>query len=78
VPSVARGSVTSRLATAEEAALLELAPPAALLVEQRLISDADGIPVELTESRYAGERYVFDVELHRVGPSGHPRASEEP
>ena len=67
VPSASRGSLTARLATADEARLLELPARAALLVEQRLITDAAGVPLESTESAYAGERYVFDVELHRVG-----------
>jgi GntR family transcriptional regulator len=39
----------------------------ALLVERRLIFDQSGAPLELTESRYAGDRYrldvSFDVEL---------------
>lgn len=64
VPSRAQGSLTCRLATSEDARLLELERPSPLLVEQRLILDQDGRPVELTESFYAGERYVFDIELH--------------
>ena len=32
-----------------------------LLVEQRVIHDQDGRPLELTESRYAGDRYGLDV-----------------
>jgi GntR family transcriptional regulator len=68
VPTVARGSVTARLATAEEAALLALPARSALLCERRLISDQAGAPLESTETRYSSDRYVFDVELHRVGP----------
>ena len=40
-----------------------------LLVERRLIIDAEGRPLELTSSRYPGDRYgldvAFDVELPR-------------
>jgi DNA-binding GntR family transcriptional regulator len=67
VPTVARGSVTARLSTAEEQELLALPSRSALLIEQRTITDQDGAPVERTETRYSSDRYVFDVELHRVG-----------
>ena len=63
VPFVARGTLTCRLASAEEARLLEIARAGPLLVERRLVTDQDGQPLELTESVYAGERYVFDVQL---------------
>jgi GntR family transcriptional regulator len=67
VPTIARGSVTARLSTAEEQELLMLPSRSALLIEQRTITDQDGAPVERTETRYSSDRYVFDVELHRVG-----------
>ena len=41
--------------------------------ELRAYGLANGIPLEFTESRYCGERYVFDIELHRQGG----RASHE-
>ncbi|MFO8075812.1 MAG: GntR family transcriptional regulator [Egibacteraceae bacterium] len=63
VPTVARGTFSCRLATTDEARLLDVGRPAPLLVERRLITDQDGAPIELTESAYAGERYVFDIEL---------------
>jgi GntR family transcriptional regulator len=44
-----------------------VAEGAPLLIERRLIFDQAGRPLELTESRYAAERYSlevsFDVEL---------------
>lgn len=63
VPLRARGTLACRLASTEEARLLEIARSGPLLVERRLVTDQDGEPVELTESVYAGERYVFDVQL---------------
>lgn len=64
---MARGAVTARLATAEEADLLDVAPRSPLLVEERTVTDDQGRPLEVTESRYSGERYVFDVELTSNG-----------
>jgi DNA-binding GntR family transcriptional regulator len=34
-----------------------------LLVEERLIVDQDGRPVEVTESRYAADRYSLELEF---------------
>jgi DNA-binding GntR family transcriptional regulator len=34
-----------------------------LLVEQRLIHDQHGVPIELTESRYVAARYGLDVDF---------------
>lgn len=63
----ATGHVVARLATSEEAKLLELAQPAALLVEVRVVVDRDGQPVEYTETAYVGSRWVIDT-----GPYVHP------
>ena len=63
IPTMARGTLTCRLASNEDARLLEIARLGPLLVERRLITDQNERPIELTESAYAGERYVFDVEL---------------
>lgn len=63
VPTMAQGTLTSRLAATEEARLLDLSSPAPMLIERRLITDQHGRPIEFTESCYAGERYVFDIEL---------------
>jgi GntR family transcriptional regulator len=61
VPSRGSATITSRAASRAEARLLELRPGAPLLAEQRLIEDQHGNPLELTESRYAGERYSLEV-----------------
>lgn len=60
-PTAGRASLAAESARAVEARLLGVRRGAALLVERRLIHDQDGRPLELTESRYAGERYGLDV-----------------
>jgi GntR family transcriptional regulator len=56
-PMTASGAVGAALATAEEAALLGIELPAALLVtEQRTCLD-DGTPIEWTRSVYRGDRF---------------------
>ena len=61
VPHAGRATITAQSATATDARLLKVRRNAALLVERRLIVDAGGRPVELTESRYAATRYGLDV-----------------
>ncbi|MDX6733051.1 MAG: GntR family transcriptional regulator [Baekduia sp.] len=67
VPTAGTASLQAEPAARTDAKLLGLRTGAPLLVERRLILDHDGIPLELTESRYAGDRYrldvSFDVEL---------------
>lgn len=60
-PALGHASLNARNASAAEAALLDIDPGTALLVEHRLIYDQDGSPLELTESCYAGHRYALDV-----------------
>ncbi|MGC4991925.1 UTRA domain-containing protein [Nocardia salmonicida] len=45
----------------DEAALLDIAPGAALLIEHCLILDQDEHPLELTDSRYVASRYSLNV-----------------
>jgi GntR family transcriptional regulator len=67
VPTAGTAQLRAEPATRDDAKLLGLRTGAALLVERRLIFDHAGAPLELTESRYAGDRYrldvSFDVEL---------------
>jgi GntR family transcriptional regulator len=60
------GTISAAAANAEEARLLGIGRGEPLLVEQRVIVDGHGRPVEATVSRYAAERYglvvQFDVE----------------
>lgn len=64
----ATGFVTARLADPDEARLLDLTPPAALLMETRLINDAEGRHVESTQTAYAGGRWVLDTGAFVQGP----------
>jgi Transcriptional regulators len=57
----ATGYVTARLATDAEAAILGLRCPAALLVENRLILDDTGRPIESTKTAYVGSRWIVDT-----------------
>jgi GntR family transcriptional regulator len=70
VPRAGRATITAESATAADARLLQVPRNAALLVERRLIHDADGRPVELTESRYAAGRYGLDVRFSVEPPTG--------
>jgi GntR family transcriptional regulator len=71
IPRAGRATITAESATATDARLLKVRRNAALLVERRLIVDAAGHPVELTESRYAASRYGLDVRFS-VEPPGPP------
>ena len=68
-----RGTATIRSepATRDDAALLRVRRGEPLLVERRVILDAQQRPLEATESRYPGDRYAldvwFDVEPSRTG-----------
>lgn len=57
----ASGYVTARLATHDEAQLLGVEVPAALLVESRTITDTTGRIIENTRSAYVGSRWVIDT-----------------
>ncbi|MDO5093810.1 MAG: GntR family transcriptional regulator [Propionibacteriaceae bacterium] len=59
--SRATGYITSRLATAEECAILRQHEPIALLVESRILTDVSGEPVESTETVYVGARWAIDT-----------------
>lgn len=62
-PTRGRGSLAAEAATSEDSELLAVPAGAPLLVERRVIFDQDDRPLELTESRYAGERYGLDVDF---------------
>lgn len=53
--------VTASPASKEDARLLGVSRGDPMLVERRIILDAQGRPVEVTESRYPAERYAIDV-----------------
>ncbi|MEU8243946.1 GntR family transcriptional regulator [Actinoplanes missouriensis] len=60
-PTRGTATLTAQPATEEDARELGVPVGAALLVEERLILDEIGRPLELSESRYPGERYRLDV-----------------
>jgi GntR family transcriptional regulator len=66
-PAGGRSSIAAETAGERDATLLGIAPGSALLVERRLIVDVDDNPLELTESRYAGDRYGLDVRFDVSG-----------
>jgi GntR family transcriptional regulator len=59
-------TITAEAASPEDASLLAIRSGEPLLVERRVIADAQARPVEATESRYPGNRYALDVrfEVH--------------
>lgn len=63
VPTAGRAVIHAEAATAEDAKLLGVRRGDPLLVEQRLIHDQHGAPIELTESRYVAARYGLDVDF---------------
>jgi GntR family transcriptional regulator len=68
-PARGTATLTAAAATRTEARLLDVRAGAPLLVERRLILDERDTPVELTESKYAGDRYHLDVAFG-VGAAG--------
>jgi GntR family transcriptional regulator len=63
VPSSGRATLRADAAEPDEAALLQVAAGWPLLVEQRVILDANGEPLETCETRYAAGRYGIDVDF---------------
>jgi GntR family transcriptional regulator len=61
VPTAGSASLSAQPASAADARALGVSRGSPLLVERRLIFDQAGRPLESTESRYAGDRYVLDV-----------------
>lgn len=65
-PARGRATLAAEAATAEDADLLDVELGSSMLVERRLIRDARDEPLEYTCSRYAGPRYMLDVEFDVV------------
>jgi len=65
IPCAGAGTLTADVADKEEAHLLGIPVGAPLLVERMVLQDQDGIPIQVGESRYAGQRYALDFHLHR-------------
>jgi GntR family transcriptional regulator len=69
VPTQGRARLGAEAAGPEDALLLGVPEGSPLLVEKRVIHDQDGRPLELCESRYAGDRYGLDVQFDVELPS---------
>jgi GntR family transcriptional regulator len=69
VPTMGRARLCAEAAGPQDALLLDVPEGSPLLVEKRVIHDQDGRPLELCESRYAGERYALDVQFDVELPS---------
>ena len=63
------GTIAAATATAEQARLLEIRTGDALLVERRVILDAHGRAIEVTESVYPADRYALEVQFEVEGPN---------
>jgi GntR family transcriptional regulator len=69
VPTMGRARLGAEAAGPEDSSLLGVPEGSPLLVEKRVIHDQDGRPLELCESRYAGDRYGLDVQFDVELPS---------
>lgn len=57
------------IASAEVAGMLQIAPGAPLLRVSRVVSDAQGVPIQYLIGHYAPERYRYRMRLSRTGGS---------
>ena len=65
IPTEADETLEVTLATPEEAALLEVASAAPLLLNERVLFSQDRRPVEFVKILYRGDRYQYFVHLKR-------------
>ncbi|NJC72915.1 GntR family transcriptional regulator [Planosporangium thailandense] len=63
IPTRATGTQVAALAGPDDAKLLSIKVNAALLIERRLITNQNGLPLEKTETRYVGDEFVFHIVL---------------
>jgi GntR family transcriptional regulator len=75
LPRIAHSWITARVATKKEAELLSLKPRSPLVVERRIIYDANDVPFEHTETAYVAERYVIDAVFTMSPASSAPRTA---
>jgi len=64
-PTESFGSLVAALAGPSDVEHLKVEAGSPLLVEVRRIDDEHGTRIERTETRYAGNEYVFDLQLRR-------------
>jgi len=75
VPALSRAWIRARIASATAARLLEIPARSALLVERRIIYDADGLPLEHTETTYNGGTYAIDAVFSASRAASLPRSA---
>lgn len=63
-PYIASGWLSARVSTSAEAKQLKIPAGTPLLVENRVIDDEKGRPIEHTATSYASNRYVVDIKLN--------------
>jgi len=61
-PEYGRDQVAARLATDEEARMLELTPPAAVLVYRLVVFAADDVPIQADDATYPPDQWAFRQE----------------
>jgi GntR family transcriptional regulator len=61
-PAYARDQVAARLATTEEARLLELTPPVAVLVYRLTVYDRGDVPIQFDDATYPPDHWAFRQE----------------
>ena len=67
--------ITARIATAEEASTLELAPGRVVMVSESVNTDIAGVPIQATRSVFAADRVEFVIEPSAPDlPPASPRA----
>ena len=64
-PMRVHATVSARRAIKRERDLLNQSSTGVVLVERRVISDQDGLPLEHTATLYAADRYEFDAVMYR-------------
>ncbi|MDF2630978.1 MAG: transcriptional regulator, GntR family [Symbiobacteriaceae bacterium] len=67
IPHAGEGTLTADIAAKDEAHLLEIPVGGPLMIERLVLHDQTGSPIQVGETRYAGQRYALDFHLHRNG-----------
>lgn len=67
-PYAGQGSLTAELASPDDAHWLGLPGGSPLLVERLVLHDQEDRPIQVGETRYAGQRYALDFHLNRNTP----------
>jgi GntR family transcriptional regulator len=79
IPTEAFGTLVAAHANRDDARYLGIPAGSALLVERRRIDDQHGERIEATQTKYVGDKYVFDIHLSRLddGSDRRPAAAAQ-